>query len=165
MKSIKFISHSEEETRQLARRLARGLKKDDLLALIGDFGSGKTTFVRGLVQGLQVRKKNFVCSPSFVILKIYQGRLPVYHFDLYRLDNARDFEDIGFSEFISSGGVSAIEWADRIQGTLPENSLRVQFRCLGRDERQITFFPSLERLDCLVRKAVERKEGNRSSPC
>ncbi len=119
MKSIKFVSHSEEQTQLLAKRLAQGLKKNDCLALVGDFGTGKTTFVRGLVEGLAVRKKNFVCSPSFVILKIYQGRLPIYHFDLYRLNGERDLEDIGFSEFITSGGISAIEWADRIKGGLP----------------------------------------------
>lgn len=158
MKSIKFISHSEEQTHLLAKKLAKGLKKNDCLALVGDFGTGKTTFVRGLVEGLSVRKKNFVCSPSFVILKIYQGRLPIYHFDLYRLNSERDFEDIGFSEFITSGGVSAIEWADRIPGSLPKSSLKIDFSCLGENKRSIRFRTSVKRLTELISKVISMEK-------
>ncbi len=151
MRCLKFISSSEKQTHLLAKRLAKGLKKNDCLALVGDFGTGKTTFVRGLVEGLEGRKKNFVCSPSFVILKIYQGRLPVYHFDLYRLNTERDLEDIGFSEFITSGGISAIEWADRVKDVLPKASLRIEFSSLDENKRSISFYPSLKRLEGLVR--------------
>lgn len=154
MKQIKFISTSDKQTRLLAKRLARGLKKNDCLALIGDFGAGKTTFVKGLVEGLRAQKNNFVCSPSFVILKIYQARLPVYHFDLYRLSTQRDLEDIGFSEFITSGGISAVEWADRIKGILPKTALTIKFSLLGENERCVSFYPALKRLKDLVRKAV-----------
>lgn len=158
MKRLKFISNSEEQTHALAKRLARGLKGNDCLALVGGFGVGKTTFVRGLVDGLEVRKKNFVCSPSFVILKIYQGRLPVYHFDLYRLDAERDFEDIGLSEFIACGGISAVEWADRLKSVLPKTTLRIEFSCLDENKRIISFYSSLKRLECLAREVIEAEK-------
>ncbi len=139
MKTIKFISHSDEETKELAKSLAGGLRANDCLALIGGFGSGKTTFVKGLVEGLSRRKKAYVCSPSFVILKIYPGRLPVYHFDLYRLNRVRDIEAIGFDEFTAAGGVCVIEWAQRCEQILPQDALKIEFRVTGRGKRAILF--------------------------
>lgn len=142
MKNVKVITYSEEETRKLARMLARHAVKDDCFALFGDFGSGKTVFVKGLAEGLASRKKAYVCSPSFVILKIYPGRLPLYHFDLYRLGHLRDFEDIGLDEFVRAGGVSAIEWAEKCDHVLPKDALRVAFHAIGASRRRIIFTAS-----------------------
>lgn len=151
MRSFKFISTSEAQTKDLAKRLGRGLKNNDCLALEGNFGSGKTTFVKGLIQGLGVRKKNYVCSPSFVILKIYRGRLPVYHFDLYRLSKPREFHDIGLDEFLDGGGISVIEWADKIRAFLPKGGLRIKFSILGRGKRGMHFSTADPRLGKLLR--------------
>jgi tRNA threonylcarbamoyladenosine biosynthesis protein TsaE len=137
-KSVTFVSNSEKETLSLALRIAANIKKNDCLALVGNFGSGKTVFVKGLARGLRTLKKTYVCSPSFVILKTYPGRLPIYHFDLYRLSNARDLENIGLFEFMSAGGVSVIEWADKIkQLLLPKGYLRIEFFVLGPGMRSI----------------------------
>ncbi|MEK7850087.1 MAG: tRNA (adenosine(37)-N6)-threonylcarbamoyltransferase complex ATPase subunit type 1 TsaE [Candidatus Omnitrophota bacterium] len=138
--AVSFISNSEKETLGLAVKIAVNLKKNDCLALVGNFGSGKTVFVKGLARGLGTLKKTYVCSPSFVILKTYPGRLPIYHFDLYRLNHARDLENIGLFEFMSAGGVSVIEWADKIkQLLLPKGCLRVEFFVLGSSMRSIKF--------------------------
>ena len=139
MSVFKFISPSEEDTKRLAQRLALMLRANDCLALIGNFGSGKTTFTKGLADGLGVRKKNYVCSPSFVILKIYPGRLSLYHFDLYRLDRFLDWEHIGLDEFMEAGGVAVIEWAERIKKYLPAHALRIEFSVLGPKKRRIRF--------------------------
>jgi tRNA threonylcarbamoyladenosine biosynthesis protein TsaE len=137
MKNRIFITHDAQETRALAARLARCLKPDDCLALSGDFGSGKTTFVQGLAQGLGFKKRSLVSSPSFVIMKIYPGRVPLYHFDLYRLGDEREFEDVGFREFMACGGVCAIEWADKIEGLLPPERLDIDFRVVGPEKRRL----------------------------
>jgi tRNA threonylcarbamoyladenosine biosynthesis protein TsaE len=146
MKGIELISTSVQETQRIAKRLARALKKDDCLALCGDFGSGKTTFVKGLVEGLKVAKKNYVCSPSFVILKIYSGRLPVYHFDLYRLSEVRDCQEIGLFDFVAGGGVSVIEWADKVKRFLPPDTVEVKFTICGAQKRRLRFLTKSPRL-------------------
>lgn len=154
MQRLKLISHSEEETKGFAKNLAKGLRRNDCLALVGDFGSGKTTFAKGLALGFGFRKKNYVCSPSFVILKIYPGRLPVYHFDLYRLARERDAEDIGLPEFFSAGGVSVIEWAEKAGRLLPQGHLKIAFSIAGTNKRTMRFSTSSLRLKRLLRKTI-----------
>lgn len=154
MKNFNFVSHSETETQKLAEKIGRVLRKNDCLALSGNFGSGKTTFVKGLVRGLKVGKKHFVCSPSFVILKIYHGRLPVYHFDLYRLNDVSDFFNIGFDDFVSGGGISVIEWAEKIRSFLPEGVLKISFKVSGPQKRNLRLTSSSARMRKALEKAV-----------
>ena len=156
MKRFSCVTESERETRRLAARLARRLKKNDCLALTGDFGSGKTTFVKGLAEGLKVRRGERVSSPSFVILKIYRGKLAIYHFDLYRLDRPRDFDQVGLTEFAASGGVTAIEWADKVKDLLPEETLTVRFSGMGPRKRRIRFMTRSERLARVAESVVKR---------
>jgi len=137
MSVVKIISHSEKETQRLARRLASGLRPNDCVALTGNFGSGKTVFTKGLASGLGFKKKGYVCSPSFVILKIYPSRLPIYHFDLYRLSTFTELENIGLVEFMEGEGVSVIEWAEKIKRFLPVHCLKVEFSVLGPGKRSI----------------------------
>ena len=106
--TLDFISHSETQTRRLGHRLAALLKPGDVLALVGDLGSGKTRWVQGVCQGLDVT--DIVNSPTFTLVNEYQGRCPVYHIDLYRLDRVNDFEDIGLDELLYARAVTAIEW-------------------------------------------------------
>lgn len=154
MSIFRYISENENKTLGLARRLGRLLKENDCLALFGDFGSGKTTFVKGLAQGLGTRKKDYVASPSFVILKIYRGRLPVYHFDLYRLRDERDAESVGLYEFVTAGGVAVIEWADLVDGSLPRETLKIDFAVLGPARRELRFRTSSKRLIRAVKKVL-----------
>jgi tRNA threonylcarbamoyladenosine biosynthesis protein TsaE len=137
MGGIKIISHSEKETQALAKRLGLELRPNDCVALVGNFGSGKTVFTKGLACGAGFKKKDYVCSPSFVILKIYRGRLPFYHFDLYRLNSFAELENVGLDEFMEAGGVAAIEWAEKIKRFLPARSLKIEFSVLGPKKRSI----------------------------
>ncbi|HAJ57128.1 MAG TPA: tRNA (adenosine(37)-N6)-threonylcarbamoyltransferase complex ATPase subunit type 1 TsaE [Candidatus Omnitrophica bacterium] len=155
MAFLKYISESEGQTRRLAAKLARGLKENDCLALVGDFGSGKTTFVKGLAKGLACGKKDYVCSPSFVILKIYRGRVPVYHFDLYRLKRERDAEAVGLFEFIGAGGVAVIEWPEKVLKYLPDSRLEIRFFVRGEKKRELHFFVSDGRLKKLLEKVAK----------
>jgi tRNA threonylcarbamoyladenosine biosynthesis protein TsaE len=162
MSLFKFVATSEKATQQLASKLGEALEKNDCLALVGDFGSGKTTFVKGLARGLKVAKKDYVCSPSFVILKIYRGRLPLFHFDLYRLRTPGDAEAVGLGEFLSAQGVAVIEWAEMVRDLLPESTLEIRFFVKGPQKRElhlITRSPRLRKILKEILSAMARRGG------
>ncbi|OIO37670.1 MAG: tRNA (adenosine(37)-N6)-threonylcarbamoyltransferase complex ATPase subunit type 1 TsaE [Candidatus Omnitrophica bacterium CG1_02_49_10] len=138
IKRGRFISHSEGETKAIAAKLSKSLHKGSLLALCGELGSGKTVFTKGVAEGLGVKDTRYVSSPSFVIIREYKGRLPIYHFDLYRLTDRDDMETAGYGEYFYGGGVSVVEWADKIKDVLPKGHIRVDFEVLGTEERRIT---------------------------
>jgi tRNA threonylcarbamoyladenosine biosynthesis protein TsaE len=120
---IRILSKAPEETRDLGRRLGRTVSPGDVVALTGDLGSGKSVLARGVLEALGV--KGDMPSPSFVIVANYEATVPVNHIDLYRLDDPGQAMDIGIDEIIDSGGVSIIEWADRLGELLPPASIRV----------------------------------------
>jgi tRNA threonylcarbamoyladenosine biosynthesis protein TsaE len=131
-------THSEQETIEAGARFALLLNPGDVVALVGDLGSGKTRFVKGIARGLGV--KEHVTSPTFTILHEYtDGRLPVYHFDCYRMRSARELDEIGFDDYVYGDGVCVLEWADMIEERLPAH--RFEIRCvLGQleSDRQFT---------------------------
>ncbi len=126
MKSLDITTKSEQETIAEGKRLASFLKAGDLAALTGDLGSGKTTFTKGIASGLGVENPEYVNSPSFVLIREYKGEIPLYHFDLYRLDNLQDMGYIGIQEYLDGDGVVVIEWADKL-GKL----LKLSLSCSG----------------------------------
>ena len=132
-----MITHTPDQTIKLAEKLARDLSKGDVIALYGDLGSGKTTFAKGIGKGLGVKDSRHINSPTFVLIKEYKGRLPMFHLDLYRLDNLRDIEDIAIEEYIYGDGVSVIEWAEKIKTLLPKKHIAVKFAIKGEGERDI----------------------------
>jgi len=135
MNSKIIITQSAEETEKIASQLARTLKKGDVLALTGPLGSGKTTFVKGVAKGLGIR--DFIKSPTFNLMHIHRGRLPLYHFDFYRLEKS-DLEDLGFVEYVyDSDGVAVLEWAERVEGELPSTTYRIALKALGGTSREI----------------------------
>ena len=114
----RFTTTSEAETAAVGRELAGALPAETTILLFGDLGAGKTAFVRGLAEGLGVDPSE-VSSPTFTLVQEYRGgRLPLYHVDLYRLDDAREVEDLGLEE-LASGGVLALEWADKLPRPIP----------------------------------------------
>jgi len=108
-----FTTGSEEETFELAKNLGQSLGGDEVILLIGELGAGKTLMVGGLAAGLGVSDQTYVCSPSFTLLNIYQGRVLLYHLDLYRLGEAQEIADLGLEDLLGSG-VVAIEWAEKL---------------------------------------------------
>jgi tRNA threonylcarbamoyladenosine biosynthesis protein TsaE len=135
-----FTSRSPEETEAIGRQLAARLKAGDVLALVGEIGAGKTTFVRGLAEGLGVPAGS-VASPSFVLVREYRGRLPLYHADLFRLEGMPQAASVGLEDFYEQGGGTGIEWADRVPGILPEESLEIRFEDADPETRRLTLLP------------------------
>ena len=124
---MEFCTHSEAETEILGRRLAERLRPGAVVAYRGDLGMGKTAFTRGLAQGLGCQAR--VTSPTFTIVNEYEGgRLPLFHFDMYRLDGAEDLFDIGWDDYLDRGGVCAVEWSGLAAGALPPGTIRVSLR-------------------------------------
>lgn len=113
---------NEEDTRVFGHQLAESLKVDSVVALIGDLGTGKTTLTKYIAEGLGV--KETITSPTFTIVSEYHsGRLPLYHFDVYRIEDADDLFEIGAEEYFYAGGVSIVEWADQVAEILPDDTL------------------------------------------
>ena len=132
-----FISNSAAETEAIARRLAEDLVAGSVLALKGELGSGKTVFTQGLVAGLDSNAA--VTSPTFTIVHEYQnGRLPVYHFDFFRLENPESVVRLGLEDYFFSDGVSVIEWADRFPDLIPEQARWISFEIKSERQRIIT---------------------------
>jgi tRNA threonylcarbamoyladenosine biosynthesis protein TsaE len=137
--SVAIISHSPEETRNIGKEIGRKAFAGALIALCGDLGSGKTTFVQGIAEGLEV--KSFVTSPTFVIINQYKGRLPLFHIDIYRLRSFEDMYELGYEEFFYGDGVTTIEWAQKIEELLPDEYLRIELTYISESERQIILIP------------------------
>lgn len=125
-----------EATVQLGRRLGRLLSPGMVVALVGPLGAGKTQLVRAIAEGLGLADSGMVCSPTFVLQHDYLGRLPIHHFDVYRLRSEAEFLDLGVEELMEGEDVCLIEWADRVAGCLPADHLRIELRILGENERQ-----------------------------
>jgi len=117
-----------EETRALGARLGRRARVGDIVACRGALGAGKTTFVQGFAEGLNVGADNYVRSPTFALVHAYHGPIPLYHFDFYRLSSCTEVQDIGFEEYLEAGGVVIIEWADKFPAILPAMRLEVFIR-------------------------------------
>ncbi|WP_407271899.1 tRNA (adenosine(37)-N6)-threonylcarbamoyltransferase complex ATPase subunit type 1 TsaE [Radiobacillus sp. PE A8.2] len=137
MNQIQLESKTTLETTKLAEKLANLLRPGDVVTLEGDLGAGKTTFTKGLGAGLGVKK--IINSPTFTIIKEYQGEIPFYHMDVYRLENSD--EDIGFDEYFYGDGVTVVEWASFIEDYLPKERLDIRIDVKDEQSRIITFTP------------------------
>ena len=135
---LEVVSRSAEETREIGRRLARGLSVGDTLLLHGDLGAGKTTFTQGLAAGLGIAGP--VQSPTFTIVNEYDGPLRLYHLDLYRLSGPGDLAGLGYEEYLEpSDGVSVVEWPERAGAMLPATYLLTTLLAMPGDERRVVF--------------------------
>ena len=133
---MELIKTSQEETEALAFRLAQKLPAGCVIAYEGDLGAGKTAFTRGLARGLGIREP--VTSPTYTIVNEYlSGRLPLFHFDMYRLHSADDLFDIGWEDYLERGGVCAVEWSENVAEAM-EGAIAVRIEKTGEDSRRIT---------------------------
>lgn len=137
MRSFAFQSRQPLETERLGRELGRLAIPGLVVGLMGSLGAGKTTFVRGVAEGLGVPDRRLVTSPTFILIQEYLGRLPVYHFDTYRLMKAEDFASLGIDEYFHGDGVCLVEWADRVREYLPTPRLEVEFQQAGESDRAV----------------------------
>ena len=120
---MQFVSHSAEETERFGKALAQELRAGDVLAFTGSLGMGKTAFTRGLARGLGCRGR--VTSPTFTIVNEYEGKTPLFHFDMYRLGSSDELFDIGWDDYLARGGVCAVEWSERVSDALPGDTIFV----------------------------------------
>lgn len=148
---LTVISGSAAETVALGERLGALLGEGEFIALTGELGSGKTQFARGVADGIGVDRAVPVTSPTYTLMNIYHGRLSLYHFDLYRLAGDQDVADLGFEEYFYGSGVCLVEWAERLGCLLPEERLTVLFSYLDDNSRNISFEPSGERYEEIVK--------------
>ena len=132
-----MTTHSPVETRAFGERLARQLQAGDVLLLQGNLGAGKSELTRGIARGLGVA--DTVTSPSFTILNVYEdGRVPLYHFDWYRLQSAEELYEMGMDEYLGGDGVAVVEWPSQCPEAIPEDCLEVAIEPLGESERRLT---------------------------
>jgi tRNA threonylcarbamoyladenosine biosynthesis protein TsaE len=137
-------------TEALGRRLGPLLFPGAVIALVGQLGAGKTHFTRAVAEGLQVRNPAAVNSPTFVLIQEYPARLPIYHFDAYRLNSAQDFADLGTDEYFHGDGVCLIEWADRFPDVLPAERLEVRIHILDPNRRRFDVTAVGSRYDQII---------------
>ena len=133
---MEFVTNSPEETEELGERLGRALSPGDVVAFTGDLGAGKTAFTRGIARGLGIGDR--VTSPTFAIVNEYEGgRLPLFHFDMYRLTSSDELFDIGWEDYLDRGGVCAVEWSENVTEAM-EGAVSVTIDVLGENTRRIT---------------------------
>jgi len=118
-----YKSNSPKETENIARSFAKELKGGEVICLNGDLGVGKTAFVQGLVKALGVTEP--ISSPAFTIVNCYEGNMPIYHFDVYRIEDCDEMYEIGFEEYVYSNGITLIEWSEKIEEILPKNRIEI----------------------------------------
>ncbi|SNB45154.1 tRNA (adenosine(37)-N6)-threonylcarbamoyltransferase complex ATPase subunit type 1 TsaE [Geobacter sp. DSM 9736] len=150
MTSWTVTSRSCSETVLLGERLGMLVEPGDFVALIGDLGAGKTEFAKGVAAGLGVDPSVAVTSPTYILMNIYEGRLKLYHFDLYRLSGDEDSEALGFHEYFEGEGACLVEWADRLDEELPVERLAVQIIYEGEKTRTLNFSATGARYEGLL---------------
>jgi len=152
-----MLSEHPEKTKKIGKELAGLLMPGDNIILNGPLGSGKTLFTKGVASGLGIIRPEYVNSPSFVIVKEYKGRINLYHFDLYRLDDIEDIQYMGMDEYINGNGVVVIEWAERMKGLLPEDYLDITIGIIGDEKRSFYFKPFGKRYDYIISRYFKQQ--------
>lgn len=142
---MELLSHSPEDTEGIGARLAEQLEPGAVVAFTGDLGAGKTAFTRGLARGLGIPDR--ITSPTFTIVNEYEGgRLPLFHFDMYRLGSADELFDIGWEDYLRRGGVCAVEWSENIADALEEDAVRVDIRRGASDQERVITIAGVSKL-------------------
>ena len=132
-----MLTNSARETMLVGERLAKKLFPGDVVALYGNLGSGKTTFTKGIGKGLGVKNSSCINSPTFVLIKEYKGKIPLYHLDLYRMDDLKEIENLAIEEYIYGDGITVIEWAEKIKLFLPKKLVSVRLKTKFGNKREV----------------------------
>ena len=148
MAALQLTSHSPEQTQRLGVRLGKLAQVGDIFLLAGNLGSGKTCLTQGIAWGLDVKEHAF--SPSFVIVREYQGRLPLYHIDLYRIDHIEEILNLALEEYLYGNGICVIEWAEKGMTVLPEENMLITLSYISPTDRTICFEPNSDRYKQLL---------------
>ncbi len=156
--AFQITTGSQEATRALGRTLGGLLAGGEILGLTGDLGSGKTCFVHGLAEGLEVGRNSWVRSPTFTLINEYDGRVPLVHVDLFRVAQGAEMEDLHLEEYFASGSVCVIEWFERLDAVGVDEFLAVAFRYVDEDRRELRFAAHGPRYDELV-AALRQDDG------
>jgi tRNA threonylcarbamoyladenosine biosynthesis protein TsaE len=149
-----FDVHGLAETEAFGRRLGHALFSGAVIALVGPLGAGKTHLVRAIAEGLDIPDARVVNSPTFVLIQEYDARLPIYHFDAYRLASAADFADLGAHEYFEGHGVCLVEWADRVAHCLPREHMQIRLTITGPESRRLEITAQGARYEDLVRRLL-----------
>lgn len=152
MASWSVVSKSSRQTMGWGRKLAKLVKGGEIIGLLGELGTGKTCFVRGFAEGLEVGKDAWIRSPTFTLINEYHARLPIYHIDLYRIGERHELEGLDLREYLYSDGVSLIEWFDNLPATEADEYLEIRIAHGGGSKRELTFVGHGERYDKLVQE-------------
>lgn len=149
-----IISHSPAQTRKLGADLGKRLQEGDLILLAGDLGAGKTCLTQGMAKGAGF--EGVAASPSFMLVREYQGRLKMYHVDLYRLDNIEEINDLGIDDYLEGEGVCVVEWADKAMDWLPQSHLLIELAYgTAENDRRLRFEPQGQRYLDLTQELKE----------
>jgi tRNA threonylcarbamoyladenosine biosynthesis protein TsaE len=149
---VVFQTKSTSETIRFGKNIGSLLLPGDVVALLGELGTGKTQFIKGLAAGVEVGKPTYISSPSFTLINEYAGKVRFYHIDLFRLKSEKEAEELGLEEYFQGGGITAIEWADKIPSLLPEEILWINIRYTGKNTRSFKIIGKGKRYEDLINK-------------
>ncbi len=132
-----FKTENPEETQALGEKIGKTLERGDVIALIGDLGTGKTCLTQGIARGVGIASDEVVNSPSYILINEYKGRIPIYHIDLYRLEDSAEIAELGLSEYMEGDGICVIEWAERMADALPDTAIKIRITLIEVSNNEI----------------------------
>ena len=152
---LKLISRNPDDTLEIGRIVGEELAAGDVVALIGDLGTGKTCFTQGIARALDVSEEYCITSPTFTLINEYPGRINLYHMDMYRISDARETLDMGFEDYLTGEGICVVEWAEKIAHMLPEEAVFVHITYIDENERDLILAGCMEKMKRIA-KALDK---------